>query len=364
MESLAALKSSATTVTVADTAWPETGLEAVKACPACANTARELLHGGLRDRVFFCAPGEWNLYRCARCGTGYLDPRPNAATIAMAYSRYYTHDSAGDVGAAPRSWWRRRRVAQRNAYLNARYNYQLSPAASRSPRWLSAERRQRFDKFVCFLRYPGKGARVLDIGCGNGRVMMQLRSVGWQVSGVEPDPKSAAQAREAGLDVRAGLLDPGTWPEGCFDAITMNHVIEHLHDPLGMLRICAQILKPGGSISIATPNFASRGHQIFGRDWLPLDAPRHLVLFTWQSLSEALAACGFQPGPAVRPEILAKEVFRRSMHMRHGCDPMREKPLLPIHARLRASWLAQKANRAARTNAQLAESVIVIATRN
>jgi hypothetical protein len=201
---LAAPKSSTAAVTAASTAWPEEGLESVKACPACGNSARELLHGGLRDRVFFCAPGEWNLYRCAKCGTGYLDPRPDAATIALAYSKYYTHNSAGDVGGPPRNWWRRRRVAQRNAYLNGRYNYQLSPADKRSPSWLSAERRHRFDRFVCFLRYPGNGARVLDIGCGNGRVMMQLRSVGWEVSGVEPDPKSAAQARAAGLDVRAG----------------------------------------------------------------------------------------------------------------------------------------------------------------
>src|SRR5260370_30195156 len=173
---LAAPKSSGTADEVVGTSWPETGLESVKACPACGNAARELVYGRLRDRVYFCAPGEWDLYRCARCGTGYLDPRPDATTIAMAYSRYYTHESAGDVGAPPRTWWRRRRVAERNAYLNTRYNYQVSPAADRSALWLSAERRQRFDKFVCFLRYPGKGARVLDIGCGNCRVMMQMRS--------------------------------------------------------------------------------------------------------------------------------------------------------------------------------------------
>jgi 2-polyprenyl-3-methyl-5-hydroxy-6-metoxy-1,4-benzoquinol methylase len=183
--------------------------------------------------------GEWTLYRCIGCGTGYLDPRPTAATIELAYSTYYTHAAAGDVGATPRSWWRRRRTAQRNAYLNARYNYQISPGGNRSPRWLSAERQQRFDKFVCFLRYPGKGACVLDIGCGNGRVMMQLRSVGWEVSGIDPDPKSAARAREAGLDVRTGLLEPEAWPAGHFDAVLMNHVIEHLHDPLGILRTCA-----------------------------------------------------------------------------------------------------------------------------
>jgi 2-polyprenyl-3-methyl-5-hydroxy-6-metoxy-1,4-benzoquinol methylase len=355
---------SATAVAVLGSSWPKTGLESVKACPACGNGARELMHGGLRDRVFFCAPGEWDLYRCAGCQTGYLDPRPTAATIALAYSRYFTHGSAGDVGAVPRSWWRRRRIAQRNAYLNAHYGYQLSPAGGRSPRWLLAKRRQRFDKFVCFLRYPGKGARVLDIGCGNGRVMMQLRSVGWEVSGVEPDPKSAAQAREAGLDVRAGLLEPGAWPENHFDAITMNHVIEHLHDPIGILRTCAQLLKPGGAISMATPNLRSRGHEIFGRDWLHLDTPRHLVLFTPDSLRKCLQVAGFKPEADLLLQPTAAETFRRSVHIRHGNDPMREKPSLPINVRLRTSWLAQKADLAARRNSNLSESVILIATRN
>jgi 2-polyprenyl-3-methyl-5-hydroxy-6-metoxy-1,4-benzoquinol methylase len=364
MESLAALNSSVAPVEVGDTAWPETGLESVKACPACGHAARELLHGGLRDRVFFCAPGEWNLYRCANCSAGYLDPRPTAATIALAYSRYFTHGSAGDVGAIPRSWWRRRRVAQRNAYLNAKYQYQLSPGGQRAPGWLSAKRRQRFDKFVCFLRYPGKGARVLDIGCGNGRVMMQLRSVGWEVSGVEPDPKSAAQARQAGLDVRAGLLESGAWPDSYFDAITMNHVIEHLHDPIGILRTCAQLLKPGGAISIATPNLRSRGHEIFGRDWLHLDTPRHLVLFTPDSLRKSLQITGFKPEPDLLLHPTAAETFRRSAHIQYGNDPMREERSLPIYVRLRTSWLGQKANRVARTNPHLAESVILIATRN
>src|SRR6266581_6519852 len=123
--------------------WPEGGLESVPACPVCAGTARELVHGRLRDRVFGCAPGEWNLYRCATCGTGYLDPRPNAATIALAYSRYCTHAPVGWINGPPPSAWRRYRTAQRNAYLNAHYGYNLTPASARTPKWLTTERRQR-----------------------------------------------------------------------------------------------------------------------------------------------------------------------------------------------------------------------------
>ena len=120
-------------------------------CPVCGSSDRRLLRSGLKDRVFFCAPGDWTLYSCVACGTGYLDPRPNRATIGLAYSHYFTHGSAGDVGQPPASAWRRRRTAQRSAYLNARYRYELNPA-SRIPRWLSTDRRQRWDKQVAFLR--------------------------------------------------------------------------------------------------------------------------------------------------------------------------------------------------------------------
>src|SRR5262249_825028 len=144
----------------------------------------------------------------------------------------------------------------------------------------------------------------------------------------EPDPKSAAQARESGLDVRTGLLEPDIWPSGHFDAITMNHVIEHLHTPIGILRICAELLKPGGQISIATPNFDSRCHQIFGRHWFGLQAPTHLSIFTPKSLRQMLEATGFQPRPMPDLEPAATEMCRRSMHIRTGGDPVREDPPL------------------------------------
>jgi len=263
----------------------------------------------------------------------------------------------------PRSAWRRHRTAQRNAYLNTRYGYQLIPAAARVPRWLSTDRRQRWDKHVAFLRYPGRGARLLDVGCGNGRFLMQMRAVGWEVCGVEPDPKSAAQAAAAGLDVRTGLLPDASLPGEHFDAVTLSHVIEHLHKPIETLHECRRILKPGGTISIATPNLGGQGHHVFGPDWFALDPPRHLVLFTPDSLRQALQMAGFEPEAALRPRVAAKDIFRRSMHVRNGSDPMSERPALPFATRLKAVWLAQAAHRATRARAEAGEELVLLARR-
>ena len=190
-----------------------------------------------------------------------------------------------------------------------------------------------------------------------------MRELGWEVCGVEPDPKSAARAAAGGLDVRVGLLGAQSLPEAHFDAVSLNHVIEHLHDPLGTLRMCRLILKPGGSISIATPNFTAEGHRLFGPDWFPLDPPRHLVLFTPESLRRALELSGFKPEPAIRLRLSAKEMFMRSMHLRHGSDPMRQHPTLPLAAKVRGAWLARRAGRATRARAELTEELVLLASR-
>ena len=74
--------------------WGAGDTETVGACPLCASRARTLLHGELVDRVFFTAPGPWQLWRCDACGAGYLDRRPTPAAIGRAYRTYFTHDQA------------------------------------------------------------------------------------------------------------------------------------------------------------------------------------------------------------------------------------------------------------------------------
>ena len=221
------------------------------------------MHCGLRDRLFRCAPGSWDMQRCDGCGSGYLDPRPNAATIGLAYSSYYTHTSVIGAEQPPKSAWRRHRIAQRNACLNSTYGYELSPASPRPPCCVSTDRRQRWDKQVGYLRFPGRGARLLDVGCGNGRFLMQMRAAGWEVSGVEPDPASAAQAVAAGLG-RAGQQRPALFERAA----------ERIGDELGGARARGRpvILRfaggPGECRRAGGPDERGMGQRAGERDFL------------------------------------------------------------------------------------------------
>jgi 2-polyprenyl-3-methyl-5-hydroxy-6-metoxy-1,4-benzoquinol methylase len=339
--------------------WPEGGLEAVPDCPICGSGERALFHARIRDRVYRCAPGEWNQYQCGGCGSAYLDPRPTPATIGLAYRKYCTHAPIGGVEYAKAPPWRRFRIAQRNAYFNANYGYHLKPAVW-SPVFLSPARRRRFDTFTGFFQFPGPGARVLDIGCGNGSFLWQMRSLGWEVCGVEPDPQSAAHARAAGLNVLDGLLQQQSLPEAHFDGITMTHVIEHLHEPMDTLRRCWKLLKPGGQITVATPNFGSRGHQIFGVDWFALMPPTHLVLFTEESLRRALESCGFVVSRPPRPSLKAQEMFKASQTLVLAGPGKQRDQHLPWAAKMKVKRLAALADLATRKNPAVAEELVLL----
>jgi SAM-dependent methyltransferase len=140
-----------------------------------------------------------------------------------------------------------------------------------------------------------EGGRLLDVGCGNGSFLDQMRQLGWDVTGVEPDGAAVTVAREKlGLRVFEGSLEEAGLPGGHYDAITMNHVIEHLPDPIVTLKECHRVLRPGGKLIVATPNINSMGSQVFGEHWRGLEVPRHLHLFCPQSLRMAAERAGLE----------------------------------------------------------------------
>jgi SAM-dependent methyltransferase len=332
--------------------WPTTDLEAVTDCLVCGSGRRELLYDELADRQWFRAGGGWTLYRCLYCSAAFLDPRPDRRTIGRAYASYYTHRADNPE---PQTGLR---AAMRNGYLNARYGYDLSPASQLGPLLarLFPKKRSYADRWVRNLNRPNGDGRLLDIGCGDGSFLAEMRKAGWDVEGIEPDPSAAAVARATGISVIDEPLESAELPLQSFDAVTMNHVVEHFHDPVEALGITHRLLKPGGILWIVTPNLDSRGHALFGRNWIGLDPPRHLVLFTRDSLARAITGTGFEI-EGYGSDFSAQSFFPCSATIAAGEDP-RDGSAVARHKNRLSVWVGDLA---ARLDPQRAENIVLIA---
>jgi SAM-dependent methyltransferase len=115
------------------------------------------------------------------------------------------------------------------------------------------------------------------------------------VQGQEVDENAAHRARSIfGVPVFCGPLDQSGFHDEQFDAVVMNHVIEHVHDPVGLLRQSKRLLKPGGHLISITPNASGWGHKRFATSWHGLDPPRHLFLFSRNTMERMASVAGFR----------------------------------------------------------------------
>ena len=304
--------------------WPDERLERVLACPACGSLRRETVYDDLTDTVLRRAAVTWQMHRCEGCGSHFLDPRPDVHSIGSAYAGYFTHDEpiVGNPNPAASGLHAVRR-ALANGYRNWRYGTRDRPASMFGPvvAWAVPRLRHAADVGMRFLPRRSTGRRLLDVGAGNGGYLLRARAAGWEGVGVETDPVAVKVARRAGLLVHQGGIECLASAAGNFDVITMNHVIEHVHDPRAVLSVALRLLRPGGQLYLETPNADSALHQRFGRHWRGLEPPRHLVLFTWNSIEALLREVGYRPIKRLpRPGAYATLLIK-SRAIQRGADP-------------------------------------------
>jgi SAM-dependent methyltransferase len=130
------------------------------------------------------------------------------------------------------------------------------------------------------------GDTVLEIGAGDGRLVAALRRRGCFVTGVEP---FAAGGFEGAVALRAEDVDPKPTE---YDLAVLWHVLEHLDEPLDVLRATVRALRPGGRIVVAVPTLDSLQARIGGDCWFHQDVPRHVLHFTRSGLSRLLERSG------------------------------------------------------------------------
>jgi 2-polyprenyl-3-methyl-5-hydroxy-6-metoxy-1,4-benzoquinol methylase len=222
------------------------------ACPLC----------GGQHATHVLTQNAYPIVRCTACGLLYVRPMPSLAALEAHYQSAAYFEGAEDQGYA---------------------NYADVEKALR-PHF-----QRRLHTINTYL--PDRG-RLLDFGCAAGYFLQIAQHDGWHIAGVELSRAMAEQASQM-LDVPiATTLDD--LPPGQFDAITLWEVIEHMPDPLAVLRqLCAR-LRPGGVLMLSTPN---TGHWQAVRApelWRSYRPPSHLIYFTAATLEETLRTAGFE----------------------------------------------------------------------
>lgn len=303
--------------------WPQNGLEGVESCPVCGSGERNLLHSDLTDRVFFCAPGKWSLYKCSNCGSAYLDPRPTTDTIHLAYSNYYTHTPPNKKSSNNLGRLRRIRKSMANGYRNWKYGTEYTPANKLGipVAFLAPGLRHRLEEGFRNISKAKPGERLLDVGSGNGEFLEIAQDMGYETYGVDPDPKAVESAVSRGLNVRLGGIEEYEDMLETFDVITMNHVIEHVHDPYKILLTVYRLLKPGGLLWLSTPNIMSFGYKKYKHNWRGLEPPRHLHIFNWDSLINLLKKSGFNSIEKIINNKNYPNLAEKSSALSKGIDP-------------------------------------------
>ncbi len=128
----------------------------------------------------------------------------------------------------------------------------------------------------------------LDVGCGTGAFVSKMLQSGWAVTGLEPDSSARAVAEKTyGLKILE-VDELFNLPANSFDAITLWHVLEHVHDLHGSIKQVKNLLKENGKLFIAVPNYTSYDAEVYKQYWAAYDVPRHLYHFSPVSMKNLI----------------------------------------------------------------------------
>jgi SAM-dependent methyltransferase len=141
---------------------------------------------------------------------------------------------------------------------------------------------------------PGRG-RLLDFGCGPGYFMERAAQRGWEAHGVELGSWAEEATRRRNVaNFHRGALADQRFPDGWFDVVCAQQVLEHLATPRCELAQICRVLRPGGLFYANVPNYRCLS-ILLGRDDFELNWPMdHVNYFTPRSLRRLVTSCGFR----------------------------------------------------------------------
>jgi len=229
-------------------------------CPACSGSSFRLCHR---------MPNQTALHRCVECGLVARDRIMSADERKRRYSdrSYFVKPTTPTEG-----------LFGYNDYLRYRDLHMVLCTV-------------RLDEIESF-QSPGK---LIDLGCGPGVLLDSARARGWEVTGVDLSSFAVEIAHAYyNLSIVEGeFLDTG-FSSDHFDVVTMDDYLEHTTNPRGVIVEAARILRPGGLVTISTPNPASYTARLMGRQWFHYKQEEHFYFFSPASLRRILGELDFE----------------------------------------------------------------------
>lgn len=220
-------------------------------CPWC-DSEKTQMHLWVKD--LFLTNEAFEIHECLKCGLLFTEPRPKPEEIGKYYQsdEYYSHQE-NKSGVIPR-------IYETIKNINLKKKYQMATKGLAN-------------------------GKMLEIGCGAGDFLQSMEEHGWICTGIEPSEKAKEIARKK---VKAELLNPEEITKlesESFDLITMWHVLEHVDDLKEEIKQLQRLLKKGGRLVLALPNFKSADAQYYKEYWAAYDVPRHLNHFCRESIN-------------------------------------------------------------------------------
>ena len=229
---------------------------------------------GQSEEKLVATQNTYKMVECKNCELIYLNPRPNWTTLNSLYKSYHTRNQK-DV----ETW----KLLMKKIYVETA-NFITMKSLK-----------------------PGK---LLDIGCGYGHFLDFMRTIGWKVKGVDTSAQAVAYAISKELDVEHGTFNHDKYLPESFNVVTLFYVLEHLQDPLDILKKIYRILKPGGILVLRVPYTTPivKALSILNIKNNLYDSPFHLYDFSPKTLNLIIDKAGYKsikvfPGASTVPSV-------------------------------------------------------------
>ena len=230
-------------------------------CPVCNSTEIDPL---LTVKDHSVSKEEFVVWQCRQCTLRFTQDVPDENSIGRYYQSpdYISHSNTG------------------KGLLNQLYQ-----------RVRKFTLQQKANLIIANTKEKG---RIVDIGAGIGAFLSVMQQKGWETKGIEPDEGARKNALQL-FGIK--LEEPSTLyglPQGHYDAITLWHVLEHVHSLHSYMERLRNLLSQQGKIFIAVPNYTSVDSEAYRNYWAAYDVPRHLYHFSPLSIKKLVEQHGLR----------------------------------------------------------------------